>query len=345
MVHGDDFITAGGREEVKQFRRELEDRFEVKTKVVGTKEGEVQEAKVLNRIVRVTGEGWEYEPDQRHADLIVKDLSLEHARSVKTPCEEEKAADEVEYKKELIGSEATAFRGLAARVNYLALDRADLQYAAKEVCRGMAKPTLGHWKKMKRIGRYLVGRPRSITKFPWQEKVKVVQVFSDSDWAGCKRTAKSTSGGAVMRGKHNLKSWSSTQRSITLSSAEAELVAAVKASTELIGVLQMSADWDMTSEGEVMVDSSAALGVVKRQGNGRLRHIRVGMLWIQEKQSTGELVYSKVGGKRNPADLMTKSLTEEIIHQHMQRLDQQWCDGRAAVSLEIAGTVDQALIK
>ena len=47
MVHGDDFITAGGRDEVKKFRKELEERFEVKTKVVGTAEGEVREAKVI----------------------------------------------------------------------------------------------------------------------------------------------------------------------------------------------------------------------------------------------------------------------------------------------------------
>ena len=59
------------------------------------------------------------------------------------------------------------------------------------------------------------------------------------------------------------------------------------------------------------------------------------MLWIQEKQSTGELLYSKVGGTENPADLMTKSLTEGVIHQHMQRLGQEWCEGRAAASLEL----------
>ena len=78
-----------------------------------------------------------------------------------------------------------------------------------------------------------------IWKYGWQT-AENVQAYSDSRWAGCKRTARSTSGGVVMRGKHHLKSWSVTQKRVTLSSADAELVALVKASTETIGVLQMA---------------------------------------------------------------------------------------------------------
>ena len=44
---------------------------------------------------------------------------------------------------ELNGDEARQFRGTAARGNYLGSDRVDIQYAVKEICRGMAKPTKG----------------------------------------------------------------------------------------------------------------------------------------------------------------------------------------------------------
>ena len=106
----------------------------------------------------------------------------------------------------------------------------------------MAAPTRGGWRKLKRLGRYLVGKPRAILRYELQEEPGMLTGFSDSDWAGCKRTAKSTSGGAIMRGAHMIKSWSSTQKSITLSSGEAELVAAVKTCTELIGVTQLMGD-------------------------------------------------------------------------------------------------------
>ncbi len=90
-----------------------------------------------------------------------------------------------------------------------------------------------------------------------------------------------------MRGKHMIKSWSSTQKSITLSSAEAELVAAVKTCTEVLGVTQMAQDWGMEMEGRIYVDSSAAIGIVHRRGNGKMRHVKVGTLWIQEKVEEG----------------------------------------------------------
>ena len=70
----------------------------------------------------------------------------------------------------------------------------------------MAEPTRRDLRKLRRLGRYLKGRPRLVVDFKWQEPCGVVKVMSDSDWAGCRRTAKSTSGGVIMRGAHYLKS-------------------------------------------------------------------------------------------------------------------------------------------
>ena len=70
---------------------------------------------------------------------------------------------------------------------------------------------------------------------------------------------------------------------------------------------------DINLEGEIYVDSSAALGVVARKGAGKLRHVRVGQLWVQEKSENGELRYRKVKGTENPADVLTKSLTMSKI--------------------------------
>ena len=57
----------------------------------------------------------------------------------------------------LVGAEATRFRAVAARANYLSGDRPDIQYAVKEICRRMAKPVKGDWEKLIRLGRYLKG--------------------------------------------------------------------------------------------------------------------------------------------------------------------------------------------
>ena len=138
-----------------------------------------------------------------------------------------------------------------------------------------------------------------------------------------------------MRGTHYIKSWASTQKNITLSSGEAELVAAVKASAELIGVTQLASEWGHNLKGAVYVDSSAALGVVKRKGNGKLRHIRVGLLWIQEKSEEGEILYKKVRGECNPSDVMTKYLGKKVAERHMGRMRQRFETGGAESSLRL----------
>ena len=138
-----------------------------------------------------------------------------------------------------------------------------------------------------------------------------------------------------MHGAHYIKSWASTQKNITLSSGEAELVAAVKASAELIGVVQLAAEWGRDLRGAVYVDSSAALGVVKRRGNGKMRHIRVGLLWIQEKAEEGEVLYKKVRGDCNPSDVMTKYVSKKVADGHVARMMQRFEEGRAEVSLRI----------
>ena len=80
----------------------------------------------------------------------------------------------------------------------------------------------------KRIARYLLGAPRCEQKFVWQDEPVKADAYTDSDWAGCRSTCRSTSGGALKLGQHCLKTWSSTQATVALSSAEAELCALTK---------------------------------------------------------------------------------------------------------------------
>ena len=161
MVHGDDVVSVGTREAAQKFQADLEGRFEIKTQVLGPGEGvtractatpiphtvvEVQEGRVLNRILRWTTEGWEIEPDQRHADIIVHELGLQDARPVCTPGEVESRTKEGDDADTLDSDLASKYRAIAARASYLAGDRTEIMYSVKEVCRHMATPTKGAWK-------------------------------------------------------------------------------------------------------------------------------------------------------------------------------------------------------
>ena len=87
-----------------------------------------------------------------------------------------------------------------------------------------------------------------------------------------------------MVGAHWIKAWSKTQKCVTLSSAEAELVALCEASAETLGILSMMGDFGQEGWGAVFTDSSAALSIPARKGAGKLRHINIGLLWVQEKE-------------------------------------------------------------
>eukprot|EP00972_Heterocapsa_arctica_P085322 12574544-Heterocapsa_arctica.AAC.1 len=63
-------------------------------------------------------------------------MGLTAASSLSTPGNKDRDVNPDE--EELQGQEATAYRAAAARANYMSMDRADIQYAAKEVCRRMA---------------------------------------------------------------------------------------------------------------------------------------------------------------------------------------------------------------
>ena len=251
-----------------------------------------------------------------------------------TPGEESKPWKEAEEAVELDSEQATEYRALAARANYLAADRMDIQFATKEICRTMSKPTVGDRRKLKRLAKYLLGATRVVSVMDFQGPSDELDGFSDSDWAGCKVTRRSTSGGIVMAGTHLLKSWSSAQKPITLSSGEAELVAAVKMATELIGITQLARDWGLDMKGRVNVDSSAAIGTMSRRGNGKLRHVQVGTLWIQEKVEDGDLDIEKVGGNWNPADALTKHVNGEKLGRFRSQVSQESRAGRSEKSLK-----------
>ena len=138
-----------------------------------------------------------------------------------------------------------------------------------------------------------------------------------------------------MRGMHHIKSWSVTQKRVTQSSAEAELAALVKASSETIGILQMAQGLGDEIQAAVYVDSSAALSVTQRKGSGKMRHVRIGQLWLQEMAESEELKYKKVKGEENPAQVGTKHLARRKNDDLTPRISLHEAEGRADQSLRI----------
>ena len=85
-------------------------------------------------------------------------------------------------------------------------------------------------------------------------------------------------------GQHLIKTWSKTQHAVATSSAESEGIALVKATSEGIDIARVLSEWDSEERGvTIWADAKAALGIIERNGVGKVRHIDVGILWLQHK--------------------------------------------------------------
>ena len=335
FLHGDDFVSSGSPENLKWFKSVLSSKYCIKTTVIGEDSKFEKQVRVLNRLVRWwPGEGVTIEADPRHVEILIESVEVQNEKTLKITGE--KDAGNVEDSGEgLEASKASKFRSDVARLNYLAADRPDVMFAVKELARRMACPAVNDAERVRRLVRYLKGKPRAVAWYRYQEDPSRVEGYTDSDWAGCRTTRRSTSGGCILYGSHYLKGWSRTQSTRALSSAEAELYGIVKTSAEVMGIVSMFKDFGKTMAGHILCDASAALGVVRRKGVGKIRHLDTDLLWIQEKNENKELVYNKVAGTQNPADLFTKYLSADVMDAHLGRLGYAHTTGKDEIGLSI----------
>ena len=134
---------------------------------------------------------------------------------------------------------------------------------------------------------------------------------------------------------HVLKTWSNTQAAIAKSSAEAELFGIVKGSTEGLGFITLCEDIGIKVQARVHVDASAAKGIVEREGLGKVRHVEVDVLWLQEQQARARLPLHKCDGTWNPADLLTKNLPRAAIEKHIKTLGMIEAEGRSLKAAQL----------
>ena len=170
-------------------------------------------------------------------------------------------------------------------------------------------------------------------------------VATDNDHAGCLTTRKSTSGIYIFHGKIFLRSSSTTQGSVTLSSGESEFHAIVKGASVVLGARAMAKDLGyILDASHLTCDATAELGVSKRSGVGQIRHLHTPLLWVQERVRAKELLVYKVPGKENVADMGTKYLPGIEIASWMQYLNFEFRKGlgdmkQAVIHSVLCGTL------
>ena len=78
-------------------------------------------------------------------------------------------------------------------------------------------------------------------------------------------------------------------------------------------------------------DASAAIGIAFRRGLGKVRHIEVSQLWLQQRVASGDLKVQKVDGVWNLADALTKHLQKGPLEGHMVSVNLEIREGRRSL--------------
>ena len=144
-------------------------------------------------------------------------------------------------------------------------------------------PNRNSYARLIRRVRYLVGLPRLVYNLSFQDLPTNVGIYTDTDFAGCKETRRLTSGGVIMLGYHTVRHWSKTRSTIALSSGEAELSGIGSGIAEALGFQSLAKDMGWECSITVHSDATAAIRIARRRGMGKVRHLDVTDLWIQEK--------------------------------------------------------------
>ncbi|GKC19012.1 putative ribonuclease H-like domain-containing protein, partial [Tanacetum coccineum] len=159
-------------------------------------------------------------------DKYVKDMlkkfDMENVRSATTPFEATNPKSKEEPDEAV---NVHLYRSMIGSLMYLTASRPDIQFAVSACSRHQVTPLTSHLNAVKRIFKYLKGRPKLGLWYP-RDSPFVLEAYSDSDYAGSHGDRKSTTGGCQFLGRR-LISWQCKKQTIVAtSSTEAEYVAA-----------------------------------------------------------------------------------------------------------------------
>ena len=188
----------------------------------------------------------------------------------------------------LTGEELKLLQSVAARFNFIAMDRPDLLCSVEEMMRKMASPRAKDLIALKRAACHTIKYSRRACRYLWTPLDSNIEVHGDANFAGCMSTGKFTVGGIMMWSCQFVRAWSKTIGVLALSSGVSELAAVVRAASEGFGLQSILSDFDLCGHVAIKSDATAAIGMVHRLGLGKVRHLAVGDFIDSASRSFGE---------------------------------------------------------
>lgn len=214
------------------------------------------------------------------------------------------------------------YQSKVGALNYaMVVTRPDIAEAVGVASRFCANPTEEHMKAVDDIYAYLKYTPNLGLHFKRDCADRELHAYVDADWAGCLDTRRSTTGYVVKLAGSPI-SWSSRrQRTVAMSTCEAEYVAGYKATQEIIWIQNMINDLRIealeATSTPLLIDNNAALKLTRNpELHDRTKHIELKYHFLREMTLSGRIDTQRVATKDNLADLLTKPLPRDA-HENL----------------------------
>jgi hypothetical protein len=205
----------------------------------------------------------------------------------------------------------TPYRSLVGSLMYIAIGtRPDIAFAVQQLCKFLDCYGTAHWEAAKRVVRYLKGT-RDLTLTLGGDYTARLLGYTDSDLAGCPDTRRSVSGYCCTLGG-GIVTWSARQqKTVSLSTCEAEYVAASEAASEITWLrsLLLEIDFSQLSATPLLCDNNGSIILTEDSSfHARVKQIDIKYHSIRQKVELGQLKLHYVQSKDNLADIFTKPL-------------------------------------
>ena len=265
----------------------------------------------LRRERRLTATACYIKPNPSHIQRCAELLGVSEGKGADTPLKVDDRGEEPTDAKQLDNEATPLYRRIVGILLHVVCDRGDLAYFVRIASQRLREPTEASMARLRRGVKYAFATRFFELVFPFWlggGAPSRLELWSDSDWAGDTVTRKSASCGVIAVGGCHLAVIARGQHVISHSSCEAEFYAAVMTVAEGAHLQEVCAWFGLVLRMTLDMDSSAARRALSRDGVGRMRHMAVKTLWVQQLVKQGALLVGRIPGEDNPADIGAKPL-------------------------------------
>ncbi|GJV42883.1 putative ribonuclease H-like domain-containing protein [Tanacetum coccineum] len=242
--------------------------------------------------------------DKYVADMLKK-FDLASVKTAITPMETKMALTKDEESADV---DVHLYRSMIGSLMYLTASRPDIMFAVCACSRFQVNPKVSHLIAVKRIFKYLKGKPNLGLWYP-RESPFALEAFSDSDYAGANLDRKSTTGGCQFLGRR-LISWQCKKQTIVATSTtEAEYVAAANCCGQILWIQNQLLDYGFNfMNTKIHIDNESTICIVKNPVfHSKTKHIEIRHHFIRDAYEKKLIQVQKIHTDNNVADLLTKA--------------------------------------